>query len=95
MWDTPTAGSSLDARHTQALPSAAGHSYLTQLLNLIVNTQNVDQHVSLPQSFSRQKQYQPAATLRNKLKPADATRYAYFTLPMQPPAGSYSTVDQR
>ncbi|KZV44631.1 Fatty acid desaturase (ISS) [Dorcoceras hygrometricum] len=75
-----------DARHTQALLSAAGHSYLIQLLNPLVNTQNVDQHVSLPQSFSRQKQYRPAATLRNKLKPADATRHAYFTLPMQTPA---------
>ncbi|KZV41335.1 hypothetical protein F511_38781 [Dorcoceras hygrometricum] len=49
---------------------------------------NVNQHVSLPQSFSRQKQYRPAATLRNELKPADATRHAYFTLPMPTPADS-------
>ncbi|KZV29355.1 hypothetical protein F511_30348 [Dorcoceras hygrometricum] len=62
---------------------------------LLSTLKNVDPHVSLPQSFSRQKQYRPAATLRNELKPADAMRHAYVTLPMQTPAGSYSIVDQR
>ncbi|KZV25517.1 hypothetical protein F511_07227 [Dorcoceras hygrometricum] len=71
---------------------ATRHAYFTLPMQTpAVNTQNVDQHVLLPQSLSRQKQYRPAATLRNKLKPADATRHAYFTLPMQTPADPNKT----
>ncbi|KZV44886.1 AT-rich interactive domain-containing protein 4-like [Dorcoceras hygrometricum] len=62
------------SRCTRKTLAAAYHSTL----------KNVDQHVSLPQSFSRQKQNRPAA--RNELKPADATRHAYVTRPMPTPA---------
>ncbi|KZV38935.1 hypothetical protein F511_17011 [Dorcoceras hygrometricum] len=96
MWETPTAGFSLRSKaHANVTISSWSLLSNTTAESPSQHSKNVDQHVSPPQSISRQKQNRPAATLRNELKPADATRHAYFTLSMQTPAGSYSTFDQR